>query len=859
MNHRIQIYLGIKKTVVSKVSYISVKRKKVGFLIWVSIYFMISTQAACALGPTAGEMLTSKRWIQSMFNGTRDDRPADPGLEVLKNRGAVQKNARFGRSLQIGDRKFDFGLFCCVPSRIRVRLPEAGQTFGAVIGMERGVQSDPHDWPSGPIWPEMIFRVKTGDKELFKSDVVRHYMPGIPIEVNLEGAREFVLEISGDKYTEWGEGDWADAQVTMASGRTVRLDELALPGEEIIAAAGAYPLSFLYDGKSSGELLPTWGLNRTSRQLDAARTEHSLIFKDPGTGLEVRWVGIEYLDFPTLEWTVYFKNTGTADTPIIEKIQALDLRLKRPTDTEFLLHHFLGSSCRLDDYRPMETVLSPGLVCRFAPATGYSTDPHMSYFNIDLQTGTGMILAIGWPGQWQARFARDAEQSLAVSCGQELTHFRLHAGEEVRSPLVVLQFWEGDWIRGQNIWRRWMLAWGLPKPDGKPLEPMLPGSNTDLLGYTTTSEQNQKEFIDRYVEEGIGINWWWIDYGWHAGGWEVAKDRYPNGIRAVSDYGRTKGMKTIVWFAPEPSPFGAKPEWIIKGKGEEPLCRGGDISALNFGNPEALRWVIDLIDKVITEEGIDCYRHDTGMGPLPIWRGNDSEDRQGITEIGYVTGFLGFYDELLRRHPNLLIDNCCRGGRRLDLETMRRSVPLWRSDVFWDPVSHQCQTYGIAFWLPYEGTGTIHDNRYGFRSNMTAAMVLNYDLRRKDLQYDTLRKLTQEWREIAANYLGDYYPLTPYSLDTDAWLAWQFDRPETGQGMVQVFRRAGEHDRIAHAEVMVFRLKGLEPDGIYQVQNLDEPEEQTFTGQELMKKGLRVSIDNPPAALIYTYQRSNPK
>ena len=37
--------------------------------------------------------------------------------------------------------------------------------------------------------------------------------------------------------------------------------------------------------------------------------------------------------------------------------------------------------------------------------------------------------------------------------------------------------------------------------------------------------------------------------------------------------------------------------------------------------------------------------------------------------------------------------------------------------------------------------------------------------------------------------LGDYYPLTSYSLQPDHWIAWQFNRPETGDGVVQAFRR----------------------------------------------------------------------
>jgi alpha-galactosidase len=31
-------------------------------------------------------------------------------------------------------------------------------------------------------------------------------------------------------------------------------------------------------------------------------------------------------------------------------------------------------------------------------------------------------------------------------------------------------------------------------------------------------------------------------------------------------------------------------------------------------------------------------------------------------------------------NPQLRIDSCASGGRRNDLETMRRAVPLWRSD-----------------------------------------------------------------------------------------------------------------------------------------------------------------------------------
>jgi hypothetical protein len=55
---------------------------------------------------------------------------------------------------------------------------------------------------------------------------------------------------------------------------------------------------------------------------------------------------------------------------------------------------------------------------------------------------------------------------------------------------------------------------------------------------------------------------------------------------------------------------------------------------------------------------------------------------------------------------------------------------------------------------------------------------------------DKCVRLCQQFRQVADCYLGDLYPLTPYSLENTAWMGWQFDRPDLGTGMVQVFRRS---------------------------------------------------------------------
>jgi len=211
----------------------------------------------------------------------------------------------------------------------------------------------------------------------------------------------------------------------------------------------------------------------------------------------------------------------------------------------------------------------------------------------------------------------------------------------------------------------------------------------------------------------------------------------------------------------------------------------------------------------------------------------------------------------------MLIDSCASGGRRNDLETMRRSVPLWRSDYAYEPIGHQCMTYGISLWLPYHGTGTVASSAapyygggftnvepYAFWSNAAPSLGSGIDLRVREIDYDALRRLYQQWRQLSTFYYGDFYPLTPYTQENREWIAWQFNVPERGEGAVQAFRRA-------ESEVEQSRLKlhGLEPDATYTITVFDSPDAREAVGRELMSEGLAVSLSDKPSAVVVLYRR----
>ena len=826
--------------------------------------FYLAAGAACIMAcsafaakpvPTQGEMDAAHRWIADSLKPAKKSAvpPAAaievrPSLLVLENLDRVVQNRRGdGIPIKIGKAVFDRGLLCHAVSKVVVRLPGPGKTFNSIVGIHANAGGG-----------SVIFSVKVGGKEAFRSGVLHCGNDGVPVNVDLGGANEFTLAVgdAGDGIN-CDQSDWADAKVTLADGREIWLGDLPIMTSDIPKrAASAPPFSFIYDGKPSDDLLARWKARETTERLDKNRTRRTRTYADPDTGLEMRWVLVEYNDYPTVEWTVYFKNTGKKDTPILKSIQALDIRVRRGSNkSEFVLNHNVGSLTTPKDYCPLVTTLVAGEEKHIGTVGGRPLNTDMPYFNLEWGD-QGMIIALGWPGQWSSRFIRDAGDGLWIVGGQELTRFRLLPGEEVRTPLVAIQFWQGgDRVRSQNIWRRWMIAHNLPRPGGQLLGPVFSGAGADLFPYLVCGQADEIPLLEGYARRGLRVDYWWRDAGWYpcrgkwwnTGTWEPDPILYPGGLRAVADRAHANGMKFIVWFEPERAVASTwltenHPEWVLGGK------HGG---LVNLGNPEAWRWLVNRVDNLITEQHIDMYRQDFNLDPLPFWRSNDAEDRLGITENHHVVGLLSYWDELRRRHPDMPIDCCASGGRRNELESMRRGVPLSKSDHAGGTTSSQCQLYGIASWLPYfgSGVGTATD-LYPMRCNMAPWSAVCYDTRKDNLNYDLIRRFLAEWRQVAPYYLGDFYPLTPYSLEENVWMAWQFDVPEKGEGMVQVFRREKSQDDSA-----AYKLQGLEPGSLYTISDFDADKPRRMTGRDLAEKGLPITLAKRPWAATIIYKK----
>ena len=812
----------------------------------------VMVHAACGAAPVEAEFAEARRWVDAKFAGILETPvpPAD-AIQVIANHGPVQANARAGEPLRINAEVFHRGLYCHAPSELVVRLSKPAKQFEAVAGIDSRANGG-----------SVVFDVRAGDVESWNSGVVRFGDAAKPVSVALNGATEFTLAVNdaGDGIS-CDQANWADARVTLEDGATLWLGEFPILGEDRKPYGSEPFFSFTYGGQPSAELLPDWNLERVVRELDDARTQHELTYTDPETGLVVRCVGIVYGDFPAVEWTLYFKNTGTADAPILSEILAIDSVFPRPAGTDPVLHHNKGDNCTSDSYEPLVDILAPNTDLRLGNTGGRPTQTGFPYYNIAGPDG-GLLFVVSWAGQWRAQFTRGDASDLRLRAGQEQTHFTLHPGEEVRSPLIVLQFYTGDWIRGQNLWRAWMVAHNMPRQNGEPLKPQCCLCTGNYYPALKSTAAGELAFIKRYADEGIKADYWWQDAGWYpcdgvgwpkTGTWEVDPVRFPGGLKEVGDFARTHGMGTLVWFEPERVHGGTwltehHPEWI---HGD------ADGGLLKLSEPPCLEWLLEHMDRLITEQQIDFYRQDFNIDPLPYWQASDAAEapdgsRQGITEIRHVEGYFHYWDELQRRHPGMPIDSCASGGRRNDLETMRRAVPLLRSDWYAGAAGQQCHTYGLSLWLPFNGTGVISQkDAYWIRSSMVAEFTFGPDAAGVDvIDFDQMRARVEEWRRLSPYFFGDFYPLTPYTLSETQWMAWQYDRPDTGDGAIQLFRREQSFYESAR-----FTLRGLDAEARYTLTSITQNTETEVTSQQLTGEGVLFTLPEKAQAAIYLYKR----
>lgn len=793
-------------------------------------------------------------WASLAFTGRRMGVEPTIRVEVKRQDHSV---LQFGRScietpIRIGQQEFAHGLGTHANSEIVLHVPDGARAFEAFAGID-------NNFDTGGARGTAQFSVEIAGRSVFQTPVLKGGQAPVVVRVDLPaGTREITLKVdTTPDGPSCDQADWADARIVMADGSRIWADE-----DRQSFLTTATPFSFVYDGVPSVELLKSWTRTVETKE-QPGRVVRAVCWTDARTGLRVTAVVTAFKRYAAAEWLLYFENTGTQDTPIIENIQAIDVQLRTGYyRTPAVLHQLTGDVCGERSFLPLETTLEAGKPAVFAPTGGRPSNGVFPFF--DLCYGDeGLITTIGWSGQWAARLDRGNTGPTRLQAGMEKTRFILRPGEQVRSPRILVMPWKGDRLAGHNRFRRLLLFEYAPRLDGRPLRLPVASQCFDRYSWTKpewSTEAGQLRAVQ--ATHDLGCDTHWFDAAWFEGGfpngvgnWFCKPKSFPNGLKPVGDTCHRLGLKFLVWFEPERVAVDTQiarehPEFVFGG------VKGG---LFKLNDPEARRWLTDLLSNRITEFGMDVYRNDFNIDPLDFWRAADTPDRQGITEIRYVEGHYAMWDELRARHPGLWIDNCASGGRRIDLETLMRSVPLWRSDTGCSP-GHadwdQIQTIGLNQYLPLLTSCAWEPKVYILRSAATGGSITQFDYLNDQFSMDEARVAMAEVRENQKYWYGDFYPLTRAGAGPDAFAAWQLHRADLGAGIVLAFRRSE-----CPFPVLQTGLHAIKADARYKVEIIDESRtsrEQTISGRELLAD-FELRLPRKATSLLLRYKEDSPQ
>lgn len=654
------------------------------------------------------------------------------------------------------------------------------------------------------------------------------------------------------------------------------------PYTDYIKDLSSLPFTFVYDDVAYTGFPPKSFQQTEHRHSVQGKKEINLFVIKAGD-LQVTIDTACYAEYGAYEWTVWFENTGTQNSGVIRNMQAANMIFDgdRP-----VLKGILGD--HENQYRPYVQDLEES-AAHFRSDKGRPTHIWFPYFNLEHGDG-GTMIALGWGGTWEAQFtSEDKDRTRFIATGTNDLCTYLKPGEKIRSPLMsFLPYTMRNEDHATNTWRRWFLDCNLPRLNAKG-DAVKPFSTTWLAGDTgipnsdgSISERHftWKPSLEKMFSEDIQIDYRWFDAGWYfapdgktvesdwwgtVGTWELDTVKWPDdSFRESVDFAHEHSMKTLVWFEPERvtcvddlvKSWGYKREWAIE-------C-GRDI-ANNIGNEECLRWTLERILSFMDKNNVDMYREDNNCDPRKCWDTlsvQEGANRKGIIENKSVVAHYRMWDSIIdycsRTGKDTFVDSCASGGGRNDLESLRRGIPVMRSDADRTTTALRL-SMGTAFnrWVPFHGAACVEQETelavdgkrdvYIFRASYNPILNLSAQwVQDPNTDFELIRFGLREWGTVKDYLLKDFYLLTPWNEPGDKthWTSYIYFDPEKDSGVMFAFRM----EEAAECSC-THQLTMLNPEQIYELSDADNGVMERFKGSELAK-GYTVTHPQPRSAAL---------
>lgn len=301
----------------------------------------------------------------------------------------------------------------------------------------------------------------------------------------------------------------------------------------------------------------------------------------------------------------------------------------------------------------------------------------------DTETNTTWFWQIEHSGPWHWEMAGREKTYLYIGGPDEKYHDawkNLKPGDKyVTVPVAIgcVKGNYGDAVTALTNYRRKSL---LPVSDFNTQCPVIFNDYMNCLWGNPTTEK-ELPLIKAAAE--VGCDYFVIDAGWYGelgkgwwdviGEWQPTKSRFPNGIVEVMDSIKNKGMKPGLWLEIELAGINSliknKPDsWFFMQHGKR-VIEGGRYF-LDFRNPEVVTYCNSVVDRLVKEYGVEYIKRDYNCS-IPFGTDQNAESTgQGMLQ--HIRAYVDWIDDVFKRYPNLIIENCSGGGMRTDYMMLAR-------------------------------------------------------------------------------------------------------------------------------------------------------------------------------------------
>ena len=207
--------------------------------------------------------------------------------------------------------------------------------------------------------------------------------------------------------------------------------------------------------------------------------------------------------------------------------------------------------------------------------------------------------------------------------------------------------------------------------------PVIFNDYMNCLGADPT-EAKELPIID--LAARAGAEYYCMDAGWYADGtwWETVGEwmpcawRFPNGLKAVFDYVKEKGMVPGIWLEIEVMGINCPlaKEWpderFFMRHGKRVIDHGR--YQLDFRNKDVRDFATGVVDRLVSEYGIGYiktdYNIDGGIGT------EIDSDSFGDGLLEHNRAYFDWIKDIMEKYPSLIIENCASGGMRMDYKML---------------------------------------------------------------------------------------------------------------------------------------------------------------------------------------------